>query len=49
MAERFHLDTLRVAEGRPEGPFRYFPGSSPAKILPGRPISVQEALLRNME
>ena len=37
------------AEGRPEGRFRCFPGSSPAKIRPGRPISGPEALLRNLE
>ncbi len=29
-------------EGRPEGRFRCFPGSSPAKIRPGMPISVLE-------
>ena len=34
------------AEGRPEGRFRCLPGSSPAKIRPGRPISGPEALLR---
>jgi hypothetical protein len=35
---------LRPAFGRPEGPFRCFPGSSPAKIRPGRPIYGPEAL-----
>ncbi len=40
---------LRPAFGRPEGRSRYFPGSSPAKIQPGRPISVPEAPLRNIE
>ena len=40
---------LRPAFGRPECRFRCFPGSSPAKILPGRPISGPEALLRNIE
>ncbi len=29
--------------------FVFFPGSSPAKIRPGRPISGPEALLRNIE
>ncbi len=40
---------LRQAKDRPEGRFRCFPGSSPAKIRPGRPISGPEALLRNIE
>ncbi len=40
---------LRPAFGRPEGRFRFFPGSRPAKIRPGRPIYGPEALLRNME
>ncbi len=40
---------LRPAEGRPEDRFRCFPGRSPAKIRPGRPISGPEALLRNVE
>ncbi len=40
---------LRPAKGRPEGRFRCFPGSSPAKIQPGRPIYSTEALLRNIE
>ncbi len=31
------------------GPFRCFPGSSPPKIRPGRPISGPEALLRHIE
>ncbi len=35
--------------GRPEGLFRCLPGSSPAKIRPGRPISGPEALLRSIE
>ncbi len=35
--------------GRPEGRFPWFPGSSPAKIRPGRPIYGPEALLRNIE
>ncbi len=39
---------LRPAEGRPEGRVGCLPGSSPAKILPGRPISGPEALLRNI-
>ncbi len=39
---------LRPAFGRPEGRCRCFPGSSPAQIQPGRPISVQEALMRNI-
>ncbi len=29
--------------------FPVFPGSGPAKIRPGRPISGPEALLRNIE
>jgi hypothetical protein len=33
--------------GRPECRFRFFPGSSPAKIRPGRPIYGPEALLPN--
>ena len=33
----------------PEGRFRCFPGSSPAKIRTGRPISGPEALLRSIE
>ncbi len=37
------------AEGRPESRFRCFPGSSPAKLRPARPISGLEALLRNIE
>ncbi len=36
------------AEGRPEGRFRCFPGGSPAKIRPGRPISGPEALSCNI-
>ena len=36
------------AEGRPEGRFQCFPGSSPAKIRPGRPFNGPEALLRNI-
>ncbi len=32
----------------PEGRFRCFPGGSPAKIRPGKPISGPEALLRNI-
>ena len=40
---------LRPAEGRPEDRFRCFPGSSPAKIRPGSPISGPEALMRNIE
>ena len=39
----------RPAFGRPEDRFRCFPGSSPAEIRPGRPISGPEALLRNVE
>ncbi len=39
---------LRLAEGRPEGRFRCFPGSSLAKIKPGSPISGPEALLCNI-
>ncbi len=35
----------RPAEGRPG----CFPGSSPAKFRPGRPISGSEAVLRNIE
>ena len=37
------------AFGRPEGRFRCFPGSSPTKIRPGRPIYGPEALLHNIE
>ncbi len=40
---------LRPAGGRPEGRFRCFPGRSPAKIRPGRPIYGPEALLRDIE
>ena len=40
---------LRPAFGRPEGRFRFFPGSSPAKIRPGRSTSGPEALLHNIE
>ena len=40
---------LRPAEGRAESRFRFFPGSSPAKIRPGSPIYGPEALLRNIE
>ncbi len=40
---------LPPAEGRPEGRFRCFPGSSPAKIWPGRPIYGPEPLLHNIE
>jgi hypothetical protein len=40
---------LRPSEGRPEGQFWRFPGSSPAKIRPGSPISGPESLLRNIE
>jgi hypothetical protein len=39
---------LRPAEGRPEGRFRCLPGSSSAKIRPGRRIYGPEAVLRNM-
>ena len=35
--------------GRPKGRFLCFPGSSPAKIRPGRPIFGPEALLRKIE
>ncbi len=38
----------RLAFGRQEGRFRIFPGSSPAKILPGRPNYGPEALLHNI-
>jgi hypothetical protein len=41
--------SLRPADGRPKGRFLCFPGSSPATIRPGRPISVPEAILRNIE
>ena len=40
---------LRPAEGRPEDRFRCFPGSSPAKIRPGRQIYGPEALLRDIQ
>ncbi len=40
---------LRPAYGRPEGRSRCFPGISPAKIRPGRPIYGPEALLSNIE
>ncbi len=40
---------LRPALCRPEGRFKCFPGSSPAKIRPGRPIYGPEALLSNIE
>jgi hypothetical protein len=40
---------LRPAFSRPEGRFRCFPGSSPAKIRPGRPINGPEALVLNIE
>ena len=40
---------LRPAFGRPEGPFRYVPGSCPANTRPGRPIYGPEALLHNIE
>ena len=40
---------LRPADGRPDGVFRCFPGSSPAKIRPGRPTYGPEALLRDTE
>ncbi len=39
----------RPADGLREGRFRCFPGSSLAKIRPGRPIYGPEALLRNTE
>ncbi len=45
----FGRPELRPAEGRPEVRLRCFPGSSPAKIWPGRPISGPEALLPNIE
>ncbi len=35
---------LRPADGLPEGRFQFFPGSSPAKIRPGRPTFGPEAL-----
>ncbi len=34
---------------RPSGRFLCSPGSSPAKIRPGRPISGTETILRNIE
>ncbi len=40
---------LRQAVGQPEGRCRCFPGSSPAKSRPGRPIYGPEALLRNIK
>jgi hypothetical protein len=40
---------LRPAFGRPQSRFRRFPGSSPAKIQPGRLIYGPEALLHNIE
>ncbi len=40
---------LLPAFGRPYGRFRFFPGSSPAQIWPGRSISGPEALLRNID
>jgi hypothetical protein len=40
---------LWPAEGRPEARFWCLPGSSPAKIRPGRPSSGPEALSRNIE
>ncbi len=40
---------LRPALGRPEGLFCFFPGISPAKIRPGRPIYGPEALLQNIK
>jgi hypothetical protein len=49
--EGFRGQNLEIlpAEGRPEGRFRCFSGSSPAKIRPGRPISGPDAILRNIE
>jgi hypothetical protein len=41
--ERTEISALRPAFGRPEGRFRFFHGSSPATIRPGRPISAPEA------
>ncbi len=38
-----------LPSGRPEGRFRFFPGGSPAKIRPGRPIYGPEAILHNIE
>ncbi len=35
--------------GRPEGRFRFSPGSSPAKIRPGRPSSGPEVVFCNIE
>ncbi len=40
---------IRPAEGQPEIRFLFFPGSSPSKFQPGRPIYGPEALLRNIE
>jgi hypothetical protein len=37
-----------LAGGQPEGPFRCFPGSSPATLRPGRPFYGPETLLRNI-
>jgi hypothetical protein len=41
-------EALRPAFGQLEGRFRCLPGSIPAKIRPGRPISGPEALLRSI-
>ncbi len=41
--------TRRQAVGRPEARFRCFPGSSPAKLRPGRTIYGPDAPLRNTE
>jgi hypothetical protein len=38
---------FRLGFGRPEAAFLCFPGFSPAKIRPGRPISGPESLLPN--
>ncbi len=40
---------LWPAAGRPGGRFRCFPGSGPAKIRPGKPISGPEVPLRNID
>ncbi len=40
---------ILIATRRPEGRFRFFPGSSPAKFRPGSPISGPEALVHNIE